>query len=158
MLLLRDQARPNSVDQYRVPALSTTTIVEPFVAMQPVSTLPLVQVGRPSSTATMFPSGLIGRRVQGMFEPVPIDLSSDSDRVFLDLFGTGIRNRSSLSQVSGKVGGVDSQVFYAGPQNEVAGLDQVNILLPRSLAGRGDVDVVLTIDGQATNPVTIRVR
>ncbi len=36
-LLLRDQARPNSVDRYRVPALSTTTIVEPFVAMQPVS-------------------------------------------------------------------------------------------------------------------------
>ena len=96
--------------------------------------------------------------VQSRFAPVPIDLGPDVDRVFLDLFGTGIRNRSSLSNVAGKVGGIDSEVFYAGPQNEVVGLDQVNILLPRSLAGRGDVDVVLTIDGQKTNTVTIRVR
>jgi uncharacterized protein (TIGR03437 family) len=96
--------------------------------------------------------------VQGSFEAVPIDFGPDTDRVFLDLFGTGIRNRSSLSNVLGKVGGVDSQVFYAGPQNEFEGLDQVNILLPRSLAGRGAVDVVLTIDGQTTNPVTIKAR
>jgi uncharacterized protein (TIGR03437 family) len=96
--------------------------------------------------------------VQGSFEAVPIDFGPDTDRVFLDLFGTGIRNRSSLSHVLGKVGGVDSQVLYAGPQNEFEGLDQVNILLPRSLAGRGAVDVVLTIDGQTTNPVTIKAR
>jgi len=56
------KARPNSVDRYRVPARSPTAIVEPFEAMQPVSILPFVHVGRPSSTAAMFPSGLIGRR------------------------------------------------------------------------------------------------
>lgn len=61
-LLLRNQARPSSVDKYNVPALSTTTIVEPFVATQPVSAIPLSHVGRPLSTATMFPSGRIGRR------------------------------------------------------------------------------------------------
>ena len=61
-LLLRDQASPNSVDRYRVPALSITAIVEPFVAMQPVSAIPLSHVGRPSSTAIASPSGLIGRR------------------------------------------------------------------------------------------------
>ena len=61
-LQLRDQARPNSVDRYRVPALSNTAIVEPFEAMQPVSAIPFVHIGRPSSTAAMFPSGLIGRR------------------------------------------------------------------------------------------------
>src|SRR5439155_18163987 len=47
-LPLCDQASPNSVDRYRVPALSTTTIVEPFVAMQPVSSISLIHVGRPS--------------------------------------------------------------------------------------------------------------
>ena len=62
LLQLRDQARPNSVDRYRVPALSTTAIVGPFEAMQPVSALPFVHVGRPSSTAAIFPSGVIGRR------------------------------------------------------------------------------------------------
>jgi len=60
--LLCDQARPNSVDMYRMPARSTTTIVEPCVAMQPVSAIPLIHVGRPSSTATWSPSGLVGRR------------------------------------------------------------------------------------------------
>ena len=40
-LLLRDQASPNSFDMYRAPDLSTTTIIEPFVAMQPVSAIPV---------------------------------------------------------------------------------------------------------------------
>ena len=61
-LLLRDQASPNSFDMYRAPDLSTTTIIEPFVAMQPVSAIPLIHSGRPSSTATIFPSGPIGLR------------------------------------------------------------------------------------------------
>ena len=60
--LLCDQARPNSVDMYRMPALSTTTIVEPCVAMQPVSAIPLIHVGRPCSMAPLSPSGLVGRR------------------------------------------------------------------------------------------------
>ena len=60
--LLCDQARPNSVDIYRMPALSTTTIVESCVAMQPESAIPLIHVGRPSSMATLSPSGLVGRR------------------------------------------------------------------------------------------------
>jgi hypothetical protein len=62
LLPLCDQPSPNSVDTCRMPARSTTTIVEPFVAMQPVSAIPLIQVGKPSSTATISPSGLIGRR------------------------------------------------------------------------------------------------
>ena len=39
-----------------------------------------------------------------------------------------------------------------------AGLDQVNLLLPRSLAGRGDVDVALTVDGKAANIVRINIK
>ena len=31
------------------------------------------------------------------------------------------------------------------------GLDQVNVKLPKSLRGRGEVDVVLTVDGVAAN-------
>jgi len=48
-------------------------------------------------------------------------------------------------------------VQYAGPQGGYAGLDQVNIRVPRSLAGRGNVDVVLTVDGKTANAVTIKV-
>ncbi|MBL8168727.1 MAG: hypothetical protein JNJ50_11265, partial [Acidobacteria bacterium] len=38
------------------------------------------------------------------------------------------------------------------------GLDQINVPLPRSLAGRGEVDVVMTVDGVAANTIRIRIK
>jgi uncharacterized protein (TIGR03437 family) len=92
---------------------------------------------------------------QNRFVATPIDLSNPSDQVFLLLFGTGIRNRSSLASVSVKIGGVDAEALYAGAQGGFVGLDQVNARLPRSLSGRGEVDVVLTVDGKTANIVRI---
>ncbi|MGH9838923.1 MAG: putative Ig domain-containing protein [Blastocatellia bacterium] len=92
------------------------------------------------------------------FIPALIDLSSESDQVILALFGTGLRNRQSLTDVKVTVGGVDCPVQYAGAQRGFAGLDQVNVLLPRSLAGRGDVNVVLTVDDRPSNAVAISIR
>jgi uncharacterized protein (TIGR03437 family) len=88
----------------------------------------------------------------------PIDLGPDTDQLVLVLLGTGIRGTSSPGGVRVTIGGVNSPVAYAGPQGGVEGLDQVNVALPRSLAGRGGVDVVLTVDGLTANTVTINVR
>jgi uncharacterized protein (TIGR03437 family) len=52
---------------------------------------------------------------------------------------------------------VEAPVEYAGEQG-AAGLDQVNVVLPRSLAGRGEVDVVLTVEGQAANTVRVNIQ
>jgi uncharacterized protein (TIGR03437 family) len=49
-------------------------------------------------------------------------------------------------------------VLYAGPQGGFAGLDQVNVLLPRSLTGSGLVNVQLFVDGMAANPVEVSIR
>ena len=38
------------------------------------------------------------------------------------------------------------------------GMDQVNALLPRSLIGRGEVDVVLIVEGKTANTVKIKVK
>jgi uncharacterized protein (TIGR03437 family) len=38
------------------------------------------------------------------------------------------------------------------------GLDQINILLTRNLVGRGEVDLVLTVDGQAANTVRVNIK
>ncbi|MEP7342177.1 MAG: SBBP repeat-containing protein [Acidobacteriota bacterium] len=89
---------------------------------------------------------------------VPIDLGAETDRVFLITYGTGLRYRNSLSTVSAKLGGTDTQVLFAGAQSDFAGLDQINVQLPRSLAGRGDVDVVLTVDGKVANTVNVRIK
>lgn len=37
-------------------------------------------------------------------------------------------------------------------------LDQVTVALPRALHGAGEVDVVLTVDGQTSNTVRIAVQ
>ncbi|HKQ73753.1 MAG TPA: hypothetical protein VJ810_08515, partial [Blastocatellia bacterium] len=78
---------------------------------------------------------------QNRFVPAPIDLGDGADQLFLIGFGTGFRSRSSLSAVSASIGGTNAQVLFAGAQGDFAGLDQTNIAIPRSLAGRGDVDL-----------------
>jgi len=44
------------------------------------------------------------------------------------------------------------------PQNQYPGLDQVNIPLVLGLRGAGTVNVALTVDGVASNPVRIAIQ
>lgn len=94
---------------------------------------------------------------QRKFVPAPVDLGAGNEQIFLLLFGTGWRERMALERVSVKIGGVDAPVSYAGPQG-LAGLDQINVALPRSLAGRGEVELTLTVDGQVANAVRINIK
>ncbi len=89
---------------------------------------------------------------------LPIAFTSDSDRIFLVLYGTGIRNVTSASTVTVIIAGQSLPVLYAGPQNQYEGLDQINVELPRSMASAGQVPVQVTIDGQSANPVSIIVQ
>ena len=88
---------------------------------------------------------------------VPIILGAGTS-VYVSFFGTGIRNRSSLANVAATVNGIGVPVLYAGPAPGYTGLDQVNVGLVLSLRGSGESNVVLTVDGQAANTVTIDVQ
>src|SRR4030095_778036 len=92
---------------------------------------------------------------RNQFVSVPIDLGPElgtaSDQLFLLLFGTGVRFRSTQSAVTCTIGGANAEVLYAGAQGGFVGLDQLNVRLPRSLKGRGEVDIVLLVDGKAAN-------
>src|SRR6185369_15280349 len=88
----------------------------------------------------------------------PIDIGGAGDQVFLTLFGTGLRKNSGLANVRATIGGADAPVAFAGAQGEFAGLDQMNLQIPTSLRGRGDVPIILTVDGVTTNSVNINVR
>jgi uncharacterized protein (TIGR03437 family) len=94
--------------------------------------------------------------VQNKFVAVPIDLGPATDRVFLILYGTGLRARNAKATAT--IGGVNATVEYFGAQGSFVGLDQVNILLPRTLIGRGEVEVALNVQGQAANPLRISIR
>jgi len=95
---------------------------------------------------------------QNRFVAVPIDLGAESDQVFLILFGTGFRYHPGLSYVYATVGGTSTPALYAGPQGDFAGLDQVNLRVPRNLAGRGEVDVQLSFSGSAANTVKVHIK
>jgi uncharacterized protein (TIGR03437 family) len=86
--------------------------------------------------------------------PVPLDFGPEGAELYVFLFGTGLRNFSG--EVTVTVDGIP--VPFNGPveQGEFDGLDQINIgPLPRSLAGRGEVEIVITVDGKQANVVTV---
>jgi uncharacterized protein (TIGR03437 family) len=87
----------------------------------------------------------------GPCSATPIDLGPSSDQVVLELFGTGLRHGA---RVTATIGGFPGTVLYAGAGGGYAGLDQVNVLAPRDLIGKGEVPIVLTVDGKQANPVT----
>ncbi|MFN0121748.1 MAG: cohesin domain-containing protein [Blastocatellia bacterium] len=95
---------------------------------------------------------------QNRFSLTPLDMGPAGEQVVLVLFGTGFRAVSASTAVSVRIGGVNAETLYAGAQPGFAGLDQLNLIVPRSLAGRGVVDLVLTIDGQTANTVSVAIR
>jgi len=62
------------------------------------------------------------------------------------------------SACAATIGGVAAQAVFAGAQDDYVGLDQVNLPLSPSLMGRGEVGIVLTVDGRPANPVRITIR
>jgi uncharacterized protein (TIGR03437 family) len=90
----------------------------------------------------------------GSVQEVPIDLSSGD--VYLILFGTGFDVLPN---------GVGAQIEYkdltlvptfAGPQTQFPGLDQIDILLPKSLAGNGRTDITLLFQPMVSFYITIK--
>lgn len=97
-------------------------------------------------------------QAQQRFTAAPIDVSDPAEQVFLLLYGTGLRGRSQLAAVNAQIGGENVAALYAGAQGDFAGLDQINLRLPATLSGRGEVDVLLTVDGRSANTVKINIK
>ncbi len=71
--------------------------------------------------------------------------------VYITIYGSG---RGSATQVSATAGGVAATVAYAGPQGQFAGLDQYNVILPRSLS-KGTHLIELLVEGVKSNTVAV---
>ncbi len=131
----------------------TTTAAGLFTFNADSSGVPAGFAARFRGDATL-PSTEIAQFVSNRWEPLPINLGAADERVFLIAYGTGFRGRMTATAT---IGGTSADVMTAA-QGQLVGLDQANILIPRSLIGRGLVDVILTIDGKATNTVRINVQ
>jgi uncharacterized protein (TIGR03437 family) len=82
---------------------------------------------------------------------VPVNIVS-TDQYFLVLYGTGLRFANSVTCT---INGQAVNVTFAGAQPSFLGLDQVNVAIPPSLKGAGQVNIVLNVDGEASNTVTV---
>ena len=86
---------------------------------------------------------------------VPISLGGLGAQSALVIFGTGIRNRAALSDVAVQIGSQSLPATYAGAAPAFVGLDQVNVLLPASLAGTGTVSLIVSVSGTASNALAL---
>jgi uncharacterized protein (TIGR03437 family) len=88
---------------------------------------------------------------------VPIRLGVDTP-VYATFYGTGIRNYSSLANVRATINGTQVPLLYAGPSPAFIGLDQVNVAVPLTLRNAGEANVIVTVDGRASNAVVINIQ
>jgi uncharacterized protein (TIGR03437 family) len=125
------------------------------VGVQPVAPAVFTADGSGSGfpAAQVFTVGFDGRQ-QMQLATEPIDVTGSRESVLV-LYGTGIR-RGRETQIF--VGGFPAEVLFVGPQPEFAGLDQINVRLPKAIGGMGSVLLGLSVDGLPANIVTLRVR
>ncbi len=83
--------------------------------------------------------------------PVTIDAGN-----FVSIFGTGLRYASTAMTMT--IGETAVTPTFIGAQNQFEGLDQINLQIPQSLAGKGDVDLVFTLNAITSNLVKLRIR
>jgi uncharacterized protein (TIGR03437 family) len=127
----------------------------------------MVTAGSTTQTGTVkvavdAPPGLFSLRGSGMRNGAIVDAVSFSTGVFgmgpgnsptfLALFGTGI---SLTPAPTVTIGGVSAQVLFSGAAPCCAGLEQVNVQLPGTVASAGRVSVALTSHGQVSNTVQV---
>jgi uncharacterized protein (TIGR03437 family) len=99
-------------------------------------------------------TNLVSADASGKLYTTPIDVTAG--QVYLTLYGTGIRGHAS--PVTATVGSVTLPAAFAGAQGQFLGEDQINIQLPSTLAGAGLVNVILSVDGQTSNPLQIQIQ
>jgi uncharacterized protein (TIGR03437 family) len=107
-----------------------------------------------SGTVTVEPA--LAANADGSYTAAPINMGSATDKVYLAFYATGVQ-AAGLGNVAVTVNGVTTPVLYAG-NGGYAGVDQINVLLPASLAGSGTVALQLTASGIAANTVQIAIQ
>jgi uncharacterized protein (TIGR03437 family) len=94
--------------------------------------------------------------VNGAVVANPLNLAACSETV-LELFATGM-DTASATAVNVTLGSKSATVSYAGPQGAFPGLDQINVVIPKSLAGSGSVPIVVAVQGHKSNTVNVTIQ
>ena len=107
-----------------------------------------------SATEPSVLAGLSGSQ----WSPVAVTFGDAAELIYLSLYGTGLRYRSSVENVTATIGGLPVPVLYANTGTAGPGIDQVNLgpLPAAAFRGKGDVTLSLSVDGKPTNSLKVR--
>jgi uncharacterized protein (TIGR03437 family) len=95
----------------------------------------------------------------------PIPVGTAASPTFLVLYATGLRNVQAANPndangvaeaITVTIKGVNATTLFAGPAPGFVGLDQINVLIPTSLAGAGSVSVTITAGGKISNVTSLK--
>jgi uncharacterized protein (TIGR03437 family) len=96
--------------------------------------------------------------------PKAIALGPEGERVFLILFLSGISRAPDPNSDNNRnesvhllLGGAELTPDYAGAQGALVGLDQMNVEIPRSLLGRGQISLAASAPGATSNLAAIEI-
>jgi len=92
----------------------------------------------------------------GACTAVPLEIPEGAS-VVLRLAATGVRGVAGPSAITAKIGDADVEVAAVSPAEE-PGRDTVTLRVPPELAGRGELDVVVTAGELMSNAVKIHLR
>ncbi|MBI1764396.1 MAG: hypothetical protein HYR56_23460 [Acidobacteria bacterium] len=108
----------------------------------------------------------IAQLINNRWTTKAINLGPTGERVFLMLFLCGIRNLPNSDGNSGNgvaenvrvlIGGIETTPSFAAKQGSLAGVDQINVEVPRALLGRGRVKLTVLGGGFASNETEIEI-
>ena len=92
----------------------------------------------------------------GLVVPEPVNLNNGAVQHYLEVFGTGIRGAASSCMVDSGI--PYAQISFTGPRLlDAVGVDQVNVLLPESLAS-GSYPIAFNCGGLVTNTVYVTIQ
>jgi uncharacterized protein (TIGR03437 family) len=93
--------------------------------------------------------------VTGQMVPVPVDPGSPSDQLYLSLYGSGFTNvnAQAVGLASVTHSAEHLPILYAGPQGQIAGLDQINIGISGLMNDQPYLDLLLLANIAAEYPV-----
>jgi uncharacterized protein (TIGR03437 family) len=148
--------RRNGVDTAQGTATIETVAPGVFTANANGQGAPAAVLFRRSGGVDTFETVVQFNSTNSTFEPRGLDLGPETDLVILLLFGTGFRAQTSATAT---IGGEAAPVEFAGAVMGLEGLEQANVRIPRSLVGRGVVDVVFTVNSdKPANTVQIKLK
>jgi uncharacterized protein (TIGR03437 family) len=124
------------------------------------SRLPLAAISHLRSDGTTWDDWILQTGLEGRGGTTSdrAEFADEDEELILSLYGTGIRQRSSLAEVEVIIGGTAAQVLYAGPQWGYAGIDEVRVRVPHEVRGSGLCTVELRIGLQRAREIQVFIR